>query len=323
MFYSKKQIENECQKLYTELKDNLYTEDIVLEKISEQDKPFNERVFDLILELDHMLGVGTLKGRIRLFYWGLMPDERLVLKNICDEANRDNAVDVFYKAFDAYFKIFLDNNLKYDEAKEELDSTNEIRDITRLRESILKYYFTKDVFIEIDKYVRKNRDISKPNPSIATLLWEDILKIDNDVKEWYLNEKNHITSQYYFFTQEELDELFVMCTEGNKLGIKLYLGDKPENGIIHLTDDQVYAISEVGKNVANHYLNILAKKNIEYKNEEARFLNKMNIFGQRHDMSEVELVEFANKAYNIGINLAELETQDELEDIYRIVYPEA
>ena len=44
--------------------------------------------------------------------------------------------------------------------------------------------------------------------------------------------------------------------------------------------------------------------------------------GDIHGMSEPELVTFANKALSMGINVANITSSDELEEIYKKVFPE-
>ena len=56
---------------------------------------------------------------------------------------------------------------------------------------------------------------------------------------------------------------------------------------------------------------------------ETKFLNIMNEFGKRHDINERELVEFSNKALELGYNVLDIETQEELDKVYKMVFPEA
>ena len=109
----------------------------------------------------------------------------------------------------------------------------------------------------------------------------------------------------------------------NNLGIVLYLGNNPENGIAHLNEEQINLIADIGKEALNRYLDILETKNNEYKKMETEFLNKMNEFGEKHDMSEKELVNFADSALKMGYNVADIETQEELDEVFKKVYPES
>lgn len=323
MFLSRKEIEEEYLKLYDELINGKYNRANVASIIDESNREPSEKVFFMILDMDREIGSGLLNGKRRLLYWGLLQDERDIIKNICNKANDDNVIDVFYEAFNEYFKIFLDNNLKYDEVRDELNDSNYLNEIVRLRDGLLSYYFKRKEFIEVDKYIRKNRKKELPNPSICSLLWTVVVSVDNHVRAWYSDARIRKNSRYYPLSQEELDELFVMCAKGNDLDIILYLGNNSENGIYHLSDDDIFRISEVGKAAINRYFDILNNKNIEYKKMETDFLNRMNEFGEKHEMSESELVDFANKAYKIGVNVADIKSQEELDEVYKMVFPEA
>ena len=103
----------------------------------------------------------------------------------------------------------------------------------------------------------------------------------------------------------------------------MYLGNNPENGIAHLNEEQINLIANIGKEALNRYLDILETKNNEYKKMETEFLNKMNEFGKKHDMSERELVIFADSALKMGYNVADINSQEELDEVYKKVYPEA
>ena len=103
----------------------------------------------------------------------------------------------------------------------------------------------------------------------------------------------------------------------------MYLGNNPENGIAHLNEEQINLIANIGKEALNRYLDILETKNNEYKKMENEFLNKMNEFGEKHDMSEKELVNFADSALKMGYNIADIETQEELDEVFKKVYPES
>ena len=323
MFIIKKEIEDECQKLYHDLKENQYNNDNVIKKIQESTGPINETIYFIIMEMDREIGTGLLKWSPKLLYWGLLPYEREILGRICNEATEDNAVEVFYKAYDEYFRLFLENNLRYDEIKNELDKESNNDELTRLREQLYNYYFTKDNFINIDKWVRQNRNKQLPAPSICTLLWAIVLSIDTQVRGWYSNDKINKNTFYFQLSQEELDELFGTCIKGNNLGIVLYLGNNPENGLNELSDNQLFSIFDIAKEAANKYFDILINKNDNYKKQQNDFMSMMNEFGTKHEMSESELIEFGNKAYRIGYNLTEVKTQEELEEVYNKVYPEA
>ena len=242
MFVTKKEIEDECQKLYYELKENQYNSDNVLQMIAESDRSVNEKIYLIIMDMDRKIGTGLLKWSPKLLYWGLLPYEREIIERICNEATEDNALNIFYKAYDEYFKLFLDNNLRYDEEKEELGDSYISDELTRLRERLFDYYFTKESLVNIDKFVRKNRNRNMPAPSICTLIWAMITSIDTQVRGWYFNKNINKSTYYIPFTQEEFDELFVICSKGNNFGISLYLGNNPENGLNDLSYVQLFDI---------------------------------------------------------------------------------
>ncbi len=323
MFLSRKEIEDECQKFYEDLKNNQYNSNNVLQMIYESTRPINEKLYYIILDMDREIGTGLLKWSPKLLYWGLLPYEREVLQNICNKATEDTLLEVFYEAYDSYFKMFLDNNLKYDEIKDELRESAVSNEISRIREGLIQYYFSKKYFVDLDKNIRANRDKSLPKPSICSLLWEIVKNINFQIKNWYSNKSIKKSTYFFELSQEEFDELYGICIKGNNLGIVLYLGNNPENGIAHLNEEQINLIADIGKEALNRYLDILENKNNEYKKMETEFLNKMNKFGEKHDMSERELVNFADSALKMGYNLADIETQEELDDVYKKVYPEA
>jgi len=323
MFLSRKEIEEEYLNLYDELINGKYNRDNVASIIDESNRIPSEKVFFMILDMDREIGSGLLNGKRRLLYWGLLQDERDIIKNICNKANDDNVIDVFYEAFNEYFKIFLDNNLKYDEIKDELRESAVSNEISRIRDGLIQYYFSKKYFVDLDKNIRANRDKTLPKPSICSLLWEIVKNINFQIKNWYSNKSIKKSTYYFELTQEEFDELYGICIKGNNLGIVLYLGNNPENGIAHLNEEQINLIANIGKEALNRYLDILETKNNEYKKMETEFLNKMNEFGEKHDMSEKELVNFADSALKMGYNVADIETQEELDEVYKKVYPEA
>ena len=323
MFLSKKEIEEEYLKLYDELINGDYNRTNVESKINESTRQPYDKVLFMILEMDRNIGTGLLKGKRRLLYWGLLQEERERIQAICIKANNDNVIDIFYEAFNEYFKIFLENNLKYDEIKDEINNSKYINDIVRLHDAMSDFYFKRDKLIWVESDLRKRRDKELPNPSVCTLIWAIVLLVDRNVRVWYSDTRYRKNSIYYPLSQEELDELFVMCSKGNNLGINLYLNNNAENGINHLTDDEIYSISEIGKEAINRYFEILNNKNVEYKKMETKFLNMMNEFGKRHDINERELVEFSNKALELGYNVLDIETQEELDKVYKMVFPEA
>ena len=86
---------------------------------------------------------------------------------------------------------------------------------------------------------------------------------------------------------------------------------------------EIDAIYDVTNEAVSKYFKTLADENKNYKKIENEFVSKMNEFGKRHDMSERELVNFADGALKMGYNVADTETQEELDEVYKKVYPEA
>jgi len=57
----------------------------------------------------------------------------------------------------------------------------------------------------------------------------------------------------------------------------------------------------------------------QYQREEAAFIDKMTNFGNKWGLSEQDLVTFADKALQLGINVAQV---NDVEAVFRAVYPE-
>lgn len=57
----------------------------------------------------------------------------------------------------------------------------------------------------------------------------------------------------------------------------------------------------------------------QYQREEAAFIDKMTSFGNKWGLSEQDLVTFADKALQLGINVAQV---NDVEAVFRAVYPE-
>ena len=211
MFLTRKEIEDECQNLHDELINNQYNFDNVLKKLNEKTGQLSERVFQLILDMDYEIGTSLSNEKRRLLFWGLLPYENNALWNICDKATEENKVDVFYKAIDEYFGFFLDDYLKYVEIIDQLEEEDIPYELLRLREHLLSYYFKKENFGAIEKSVREKRKNIQPAPSVCTIIWNILMSIDNQVKGLYYGKYLRNNLCYFTPTQEELDELFVIC----------------------------------------------------------------------------------------------------------------
>ena len=323
MFLSKKEIEDECHNLYDELTANQYNSDNVLKKLNERTGQLRGRIFQLILDIDYEIATKLSNDKRRSIFWGLLPYERDAIWNICDIATEENKVDVFYKAFDEYFRFFLDDNLKYAEICDQLVEEIIPDELSRLREHLLSYYFKKENFIAIEKKIRQSRTDSQPAPSVCTIIWTIVKDIDKQVKGLYYDRYLRKSLYYFTPTQDEFDELFVICEKGNRCGITLYYNNDSKNGLNDLSTAEIDAIYDVTNEAVSKYFKTLADDNKNYKKIENEFVSKMNEFGKRHDMSERELVNFADGALKMGYNVADIETQEELDEVYKKVYPEA
>ena len=89
------------------------------------------------------------------------------------------------------------------------------------------------------------------------------------------------------------------------------------------TPEQVYAAMKGNTQQAKLENQVAQIQNYleqqQYQREEAAFIDKMTNFGNKWGLSEQDLVTFADKALQLGINVAQV---NDVEAVFRAVYPE-
>ena len=195
--------------------------------------------------------------------------------------------------------------------------------IEKYEEEILKLKndeHTKFYDIKILSKCRKEILDNRLGYSFAVTIYRAILYLNIDVAGIYKNQK-HITGYRNLF-QWEWDEIFEVCIKANKLGLEIVPKLNPNNDFSYLNSNEQQKLMEVYDYAISKYFEILLRININYLNDRNSFLNRMMKLGDIHGMSEPELVTFANKALSMGINVANITSSDELEEIYKKVFPE-
>ena len=170
---------------------------------------------------------------------------------------------------------------------------------------------------------RKNLIQGGFNISFAWIIYRMIQAINLDLSMLY-KDKNykHIT---YFFNlyQWQWDDIFEICIKANRIGLEVYPKINPNNDLSYLNEVEITKLLEVYEEAINKYFDVFLEVNKRYLTDERTFIHKMTTFGDNHILTEAELVNFATKAYEKGINVADINTQEELEDICKLVCPEA
>lgn len=170
---------------------------------------------------------------------------------------------------------------------------------------------------------RKNLIQGGFNISFAWIIYRMIQAINLDLSMLY-KDKNykHIT---YFFNlyQWQWDDIFEICIKANRIGLEVYPKINPNNDLSYLNEVEITKLLEVYEEAINKYFDLFLEVNKRYITDERTFIHKMTTFGDNHILTEAELVNFAMKAYDKGINVADINTQEELEEIYKQVCPEA
>jgi len=156
--------------------------------------------------------------------------------------------------------------------------------------------------------------------SFAYIIYQSILTIDLYVKNLY---KNSRISFYFEFPQWEWDSLFKICIKANELGIDVYPKINRNNNLDYLTELQVNDLLTINDEAVNYYFDLLLKHNLNYVDDENNFLNMMYKFGEKHNMTEKELRKMCEDAYKKNINLSLFSSSEEVEEIYKELYPEA
>ncbi len=273
-------------------------------------KNISDILFETIIEIDKEVYKSTI-GKFSL-YWGLMLNEKDEIYEIAKEANENSSPieikDILSKMIDKYFDIMLENNKKYiDIITDDKIEKEEIRSkISRLKNRALNYYTDKKQFLDAEKVVRKNNDIL---PSVCTIIWHILTVIDANVLNYF--KKNPQNDLFYFpLTQEERDDLFGICIKGNHQGIITY-----ENNECKLNSLNSYGftfISNIEEEVINKYFDLLIEKNINYRMERHKFLALMNQFGDYHNLTEKELLDFAQKSHDMGYDISKISNIDSI-----------
>lgn len=316
-----KDINEEVEIIY-EIYRNMYCNDEELcKKLNEKNLMIYDALYEIILEMDSTLGVHSFIKFKKVFYWGLNEEEREALKKICNLANCENYYTIFCEAVKKYFDIFLDNNLKYNEIKYSRDC-KDIKDRFEIsKKQIISGHITEKYFYDTATYINNNRTRDYRTPSVALVVW-NMLMGTNDVVKRNLNRKKESTIQYFEYTQEELDDLFVLCVPANKLDITLYSKNDREYLVNKINDDKLKSVFEIAKDVYNMYFDILMNKNVQWMNSLYDQMDMLDGFAEKHEMSERDIIDFVKLADSKGYNITKLKSEEEIEEIYKIVYPE-
>ena len=161
------------------------------------------------------------------------------------------------------------------------------------------------------------------NLSFAWIIYRVIQAINLDLSMLYKDKDyKHIT---YFFNlyQWQWDDIFEICIKANRIGLEVYPKINPNNDLSYLNEVEITKLLEVYEEAINKYFDLFLEVNKRYLTDERTFIHKMTTFGDNHILTEAELVSFATKAYEKGINVADINTQEELEEIYKQICPEA
>ena len=193
------------------------------------------------------------------------------------------------------------------------------KEIVALRDNAFSSHYN----IETLSISRNGLIKGKFNLSFAWIIYRVIQAINIETAKVYNNTKNNYASFFFKLHQWEWDDIFEICIKANRLGLQVFPKINPNNDLSYLDPVEQTKLLEVYTDALNKYYDILLKRNLDYIEEENCFLNKMMTFGDNHNMNEEELVEFANRANQMGINVADINTQEELDEIYKKVFPEA
>ena len=158
--------------------------------------------------------------------------------------------------------------------------------------------------------------------SFAWIVYRVVRIIDLEMIKIYREEKK-LNTIYKRLEQWEWDDVFEACIKANRLGLVVYPLYNVNNDLSYLKPDDEAGLLEVLEESINKYFDFLLDKNIKNHRIMMEFINKMTKFGENHDMSEEEVTQFARRAFEMGINVIGIKSQDELDEVYRRVCPEA
>ncbi len=130
--------------------------------------------------------------------------------------------------------------------------------------------------------------------SFAYIIYQSVLTIAIHVKNIY---KTARSSFYFDFPQWEWDSIYKICIKANELGIDVYPKINRNNNLDYLTETQVNDLLTINDEAVNYYFELLISHNLNYVDDENRFLNMMYKFGEKHNMTERELSRLCEEAY--------------------------
>lgn len=161
------------------------------------------------------------------------------------------------------------------------------------------------------------------NISFAWIIFRMIQAINLDVSLLYRDKSIKRRTYFINLYQWQWDDIFEVCIKANRIGLEVYPKINPNNDLSYLNEVEIIKLLEVYEEAINKYFDLFLEVNKRYLTDERTFIHKMTTFGDNHILTEAELVSFAMKAYDKGINVADINTQEELEEIYKQVCPEA
>ena len=190
-------------------------------------------------------------------------------------------------------------------------------EINNIKEDILK-----DMDLEILNQCRMYLIEKNIRLSMAHIVFKNLLTIDNYLKQMYQTKEDMIGS-YIEFDQSKWDSLFVICVKANYLGIDPYPSINISNDLNYLTNEQKTELLQVNEEATNKYFEYFMEYNIETTKGYVNFVNKMTKFGENHDLTDAEIDDFINIALEHNINVAHVDSQEELDKVYELLYPKA
>lgn len=192
-------------------------------------------------------------------------------------------------------------------------------EIVKLRDQAFTAYYDLNILSQSRAVLIKGRF----NLSFAWIIYRAIQAINIETAKLFKDSNFKHTIGYRNLFQYEWDDIFEICIKANRLGLTLFPRINTNNDLSYLDSSEQTKLLEIYFEALNKYYDIILKYNIDYLNEENQFLNKMMKFGDNHEMNEADLVQFSTKALQMGINVAEISTQEELEEVYKKVFPDA
>lgn len=161
------------------------------------------------------------------------------------------------------------------------------------------------------------------NISFAWIIFRMIQAINLDVSLLYRDKSIKRRTYFINLYQWQWDDIFEICIKANRIGLEVYPKINPNNDLSYLNEVETIKLLEVYEEAINKYFDLFLEVNKRYLTDERTFIHKMTTFGDNHILTEEELVSFAMKAYDKGVNVADINTQEELEEIYKQICPEA